>query len=417
MIKKVKSKLNSLPKSPGVYMYYDRKGDIIYIGKASILKHRVKSYFIGAHDNKTVKLVSEIADINWQVTPSVIEAIILESNLIKKYKPKYNILDKDDKSFIQIALTKEEFPRLIAIRPTDTNKEDIKIKKLFGPYTSANSIHEILSLFRRIFTYRDCSEKKFETYKKRKSPCLFYPIKLCPAPCVGKISKTEYSKTIKQMTDFLEGKKKRVISSLKRQMEYYSKKQMYEQAAIIRNRIYAFEHINDIAVIKKERSLEQYKNIPQRIEAYDISNIGSNFAVGSMVVFTGGEIDKNEYRKFRIKYLESSIKHQNDPAMIGQILDRRLNHKEWAQPNLILIDGGKGQLSAALKTTKNHKLKIPIISIAKGPSRKGFKLFKNSFADKIILEKTFIEHIRDEAHRFAISYHRKLRSKSFKNPS
>jgi excinuclease ABC subunit C len=220
-------------------------------------------------------------------------------------------------------------------------------------------------------------------------------------------------------------------------MKYYSKKQMYEDAAQIRNRMYAFEHINDIAVIKKERTLEQYKNIPERIEAYDISNIGSNFAVGSMVVLTGGEIDKNEYRKFRIihKYTDhknytnennsklhkykdridcaKQNEHQNDPAMIGQILDRRLNHKEWSYPDLILIDGGKSQLSAALKAIKNHKLKIPVIAVAKGPSRKGFKLFRNSIAQKLIIEKKFIEYVRDEAHRFAITYHRKLRASTF----
>lgn len=411
----VKQKLRELPTNPGVYRYYDREGCLIYIGKASVLKNRVKSYFMGAHDSKTEKLVSEIADIKWETTSSVIEAIILESNLIKRYKPKYNILSKDDKSFIQIALTKEEFPRFLAIRPTDKKNLDAPIQKYFGPYTNASSVKEILSIFRRIFTFRDCSKNKFEKYSKKNSHCLFYPIRLCPAPCAGKITKKDYANIVNQMVDFLEGRKKRVISSLKKQMETFSRMQMYEQAAIIRNRIFAFTHINDIALIKKERTLEQYNNIPSRIEAYDISNIGQHYAVGSMVVFTGGEIDKNEYRKFKIKYQVSSIKYQNDPAMIGQILDRRLNHQEWTYPDLILIDGGKGQLSAALKVLKNHKLKIPIIAVAKGPTRKGFQLFKNSLAVKITLEKNFIESVRDEAHRFAITYHRKLRSKSLSN--
>jgi len=428
----IKTKLKELPASPGVYTYYDRNGDIIYIGKASVLKNRVKSYFtplrqgyaeqVGGHDAKTEKLVSEIMDIKWQTTSSVIEAVILESNLIKKYQPKYNILDTDDKSFIQIALTKEEYPRLLALRPTDKNKINIKIQKYFGPYTSAASVHEILSIFRRIFTLRDCAQNKFTKHNKKQIPCLFYSINLCPAPCANKISKSDYLKIIKQMTDFLEGKKKRVILSLRRQMEYFSVRQMYENAARIRNRIFAFEHINDVAVIKRERSLEQYKNIPHRIEAYDISNIGKNFAVGSMVVFTGGEIDKAEYRKFKINYKYTNftnhtnkIKTQDDPGMIRQILDRRLYHREWLCPDLILIDGGKGQLSAALRALKMHKLKIPVIAIAKGPTRKGFALFKNSLAEKITLDKNFIEHIRDEAHRFAISYHRKLRSKSYKS--
>jgi excinuclease ABC subunit C len=420
----VKQKLKELPTNPGVYRYYDREGRLIYIGKASVLKNRVKSYFLGAHDSKTEKLVSEITDIKWEITSSVIEAIILESNLIKRYKPKYNILSKDDKSFIQIALTKEEFPRFLAIRPTDKKRLDTPIQKYFGPYTNASSVKEILSIFRRIFTFRDCSKNKFEKYSKKNIHCLFYPIRLCPAPCAGKITQKDYANIVNQMMDFLEGRKKRVIGTLKKQMQTFSRMQMYEQAAIIRNRIFAFTHINDIALIKRERTLEQYNNIPSRIEAYDISNIGKYYAVGSMIVFTGGEIDKNEYRKFKIHHKSdtyqtqnstNNTEGQNDPAMIGQILDRRLNHQEWAYPDLILIDGGKGQLSAALKVLKKHKLKIPVIAVAKGPTRKGFQLFKNSLATKITLEKNFIESVRDEAHRFAITYHRKLRSRSLSN--
>ena len=413
MINKVKNKLTNLPKSAGIYQFYDINGRIIYIGKASVLKNRVKSYFIGIHDSKTEKMIPEIADIKWQKTASTIEAIILESNLIKKYKPKYNIREKDDKSFVQIALTNEEFPRLILYRPTDKNRINYKIKKLYGPYTEGASIKEIISIFRKIFTFRDCTEFKFTRHKKKGIPCLFHPIKLCPAPCVGKISKSDYVKIIKQITDFLDGKKKRVIYSLKKQMLEFSKKQDYEKAAKIRNRIYAFEHINDLAVIKNKRPLEQYKNIPARIEAYDISNLGKDYAVASMVVFSHGEIDKPEYRKFKVQI--SKFKSQNDPGMIGQILDRRLYHLEWNKPDLIIIDGGKGQLSAALKTLKHHKQKIPVIAIAKGSSRKGYTLFKNSLSKKINLDRRFLESIRDEAHRFAIGYHRKLRSKSVKS--
>jgi len=415
------NKITAIPKSPGIYKYYDINGRIIYIGKATVLKNRVKSYFIGApldftrgkHDLKTEIMIPEITDIKWQTTESVIEAIILESNLIKKYQPKYNILSKDDKSYIQIAITNEDFPRIIPIRPTDKITNDIKIKKLYGPYTDPLSIREILSIFRKIFTYRDCSEFKFKRHHKKNNPCLYYPIKLCPAPCVGLISKHEYRIVIKHMTDILEGKSKRVISSLKKEMKILSKNQKYEEAAKIRNQIFAYEHVNDIAVIKKERPLEQIKNIPARIEAYDISNIGKDFAVGSMIVFTHGEIDKSQYRKFRIKNLESRINNQNDTANIAEMIYRRFNHPEWKKPDLILIDGGKGQLSATIKVLHDHKLKIPIIAIAKGPSRKGFSLFKNSLAKKINLDKRFLESIRDEAHRFAIRYHRNIRDKIF----
>lgn len=426
LIKNLKSKIENLPKKPGVYFYYDKDGKLIYIGKASVLKHRVGSYFVGLHDTKTEQLVSQIANIKWKITDSVIEALILESNLIKKYQPKYNIREKDDKSFVQIALTAEDFPRLVMVRPTQKEKINFKVKKYFGPYTNAGAVKEILHIFRRIFTYRDCNERKFSLHAKKNSPCLFYPLNLCPAPCVGNISKKEYEQIIKNMTDFLDGKRKRVVSDLKKEMKMYSQKQEFEKAAIIRNRIEAFTHINDVAVIKHERSLEQTKNIPERIECYDISNLGKDFAVGSMVVFTNGEINTNDYRKFRIKNEESRIKHNSkfiihnseskgDPQMMAGVINRRFNHPEWPMPNLIILDGGKGQLSIVLKTLKTKKINIPVMAVAKGPTRKNFTLFKNAQAKNIVLDRKFIERVRDEAHRFAISYHRHLKNKSVKN--
>ncbi len=406
----IQDKLDKLPKSPGVYFYYDKNRKLIYIGKASVLKHRVNSYFIGAHDIKTEKLVSEIRDIKWQETKSVIEALILESNLIKKHQPKYNIQEKDDKSFVQIALTDEDFPRFVVFRPTEKEKVGAKINKYFGPYTSTSAVNEILNILRKVFTYRDCSKYKFSRFAKKMSPCLYYPINLCPAPCAGYISKEEYNEIVKQITDFLSGKRKRVISELKKQMDKYSKTKEYEKAAQIRDRIYAFEHINDVALIKQERSLEQYSNIPGRIEVYDISNLGSQFAVGSMVVFENGEVNKDEYRKFKIK----TVIEQNDTQMMAEVISRRFGNN-WEKPDLMILDGGKGQLSAVLKTLKDKKIKIPVIAVAKGPTRKGFRLFKNNLAKNIVLDRKFIERMRDEAHRFAINYQRKLQQKSIKS--
>lgn len=411
MIDKIKKIIKKLPKKPGVYEYYDKNGHIIYIGKASILKHRISSYFTKANDLKTERLVSEICNIKIKETKTVIEALILESNLIKKYKPKYNIREKDDKSFIQIVLTDEKFPSFLVVRPTQKEKlKNIKIKKYFGPYTDALSAKEILKILRKIFGFRDCSNYKFNQYKKRKNACLYYSINLCPAPCINKISKLDYKQTVKNISDILDGKQKKVIRILKKQMKEFSNKKKFEEAAQIRDRIFAFEHINDVALIKKERSLEQNKNIPNRIEAYDISNIGKDFAVGSMVVFTSGEIDTDQYRKFRIK----TIFKQNDPAMMAEIIKRRFKYQEWEKPDLIILDGGKGQLSFVLNALRTLKLKIPIIALAKGPSRKGFALFKNKLAKNIYLEKKFIESIRDEAHRFAIKYHRELKIKSIR---
>lgn len=439
--KNLNLKLKNLRKVPGVYFYYDSNDRIIYIGKASVLKHRVNSYFVGAHDTKTEQLISEIADVKWQETKSVIEALILESNLIKKHKPKYNIREKDDKSFVQIALTKEDFPRFLTIRPTEKDKLKVQIKKYFGPYTNGSAVKEILSIIRRVFTFRDCTTTKFNKYKKSGAPCLNYPINLCPAPCNDYISKNEYSQIVKQISDLLSGKTGNVIRSLKKQMKEFSEKNEYEKAAKIRDRIWAFKHINDVAAIKKERSLEQYENIPNRIEVYDISNMGEDHVVGSMVVFIGGEVSKKDYRLFKIKNQQLKINNKilenndedsshlrsnnkgiihnteykiqtpkGDPARMAQVIRRRFGN-DWTKPDLIILDGGKGQLSAVLKELKIKKLKIPVIAVAKGPTRKGFQLFKNSLAKNIVLDRKFIEHMRDEAHRFAINYQRKLARK------
>lgn len=419
-------KNKNLPKQPGVYIFYNKNKQIIYIGKASVLKHRVGSYFVGAHDNKTTALISEINDIKYKITNSTIEALILESNLIKKYQPKYNVREKDDKSFIQIILTKEKFPKFIATRATNIKSIKKPIKKIYGPYTDIKSVNEILQYLRKIFPFRDCTDYKFKRQKKLNQPCIYHSLNLCPAPCVNYINEKKYKETIKQINNFLEGKNKKIINYFKKQMTLYAKKQAYEQAAQIRNKIFALEHINDIAFIKSQRPLEQSTNIPKRIECYDISNmpVSKNnkaeiYAVGSMIVFENGEMEKSQYRKFKIKYsFDKNTKNKyiqtNDPAMISQVVERRLHHKEWQMPDLIILDGGKTQLSAVSKIFIDKKIKLPLIAIAKGPTRKGFKLFRNNLAKNIILDKKFLESIRDEAHRFAIKYLRKRQIKSIK---
>lgn len=437
--KKIQSILKNLPKSPGVYFYYDKNGKLIYVGKASVLKHRVNSYFVGVHDNKTEELVSQISNIKYRVTNTVIEALVLESNLIKKYQPKYNIREKDDKSFVQIVQSAEDFPRFVAVRPTQRERINFKIKKYFGPYTNSGAVKEIMQVLRKLFTYRDCTQAKFARHKKSGNACLYHSIGLCPAPCTEKISKQDYAKIVSRIDDFLLGKSKRAITSLNKQMNTYAKNQNFEQAAIVRDRIEAYKHINDVAAIKEDRSFEQTKNIPERIECYDISNIGDKFVVGSMVVFTGGEIDKNEYRKFKIenvnfKYQNANICHSElseeselnrsfaitqddklvgDPQRMANVIDRRFNHPEWSMPNLIILDGGKGQMSMVAKILRDRKIKIPVMAVAKGPTRKNFTLFKNAQAKNIVLDRKFIERVRDEAHRFAIAYHRKLKNKIY----
>lgn len=450
-ILKLKLKLKNLPATPGVYYFYNQHDHIIYVGKAASLKNRVKSYFIGVHDNKTTHLVSQITNLKYRITDSVIEALILEANEIKRLKPKYNILLKDDKSFAYIFLTREDFPRLFVDRITSTltltlrecQCGAVKVQK-FGPFTEGGSAQKALEILRRIFGFRDCNTRKFNLYKKKNQPCLFGSIKLCPAPCVENISKDDYKKIIHEIVLFLSGKKKTLITRLKKQMVLASRHQEFELASKIRDKVFALEHIQDVALIKEERPLEQLRSIPHRIEAYDISNLpagrqglSGQFATGSMVVFTDGVMDKKEYRKFRIKYCSPSLRggnptkqsnnnkiatpcwarndnQKNDPTMLAQVVARRLNHPEWPMPDLILLDGGKGQLSAVMKILKNHRKKIPMIALAKGPTRKGFRLFRNTNAKNLTLDKKLLEYLRDEAHRFAISYHRKLRTLDIK---
>lgn len=410
----LKLKISNLPTEPGVYYFYNKYGRILYVGKASVLKNRVKSYFIGVHDNKTEVLVSQISDIKYQVTDSVLESIILETNEIKRLKPKYNIREKDDKSYNYIFLTGEEYPRFF-IERAPWKDSNIKISQKFGPFTSGLQAKAALQILRRIFGFRDCNERKFNLYQKRQKPCLFFALNLCFAPCTGKIDKKTYHEIILEIKEFLTGKKKNLIKRLEQQMNIASRHQKYELAVQIRNKIQSLQYIQDVALIKKEKPFEQYRMIPKRIEAYDISNLPAGrqayLTTGSMIVFTSGQVDKSQYRKFRIKNYELRIKGQNDPAMLAEIIERRFNHPEWTKPDLIILDGGKGQLSAVLKVLREKSIKIPVIAVAKGPSRKGYRLFKNALAEKIILDKKFIESIRDEAHRFAISYHRKLRAR------
>lgn len=409
----LKNIIKDLPKTPGVYKFYNKLGRIIYIGKASNLKNRVSSYFNSTsldsardkHDLKTEKLVSRIANLKYETTNSVLEALILEANLIKRHQPHYNIKQKDDKTFANIYITKEYFPRIFVSRPTDLQTKKLQPNKLksYGPYLSTEDVREALRILRKIFKFRDCSDNKFKIHQKRNQHCLFYPLNLCSAPCVGKIDKNNYKKDINKVILFLEGKNKKLINKLRKEMAQTSKKQNYELAAKLRNEIFALSHVNDSSLIQNNR-LVANNRLPNRIEAYDISNIGKHFAVGSMVVFTNGEIDKNEYRKFKIK----SVEGQNDLKMLEEILARRKKHQEWLTPNLIIVDGGKNQLRIVEKIFP----KFAIIAVSKDSRHNPSKVIKNRFAKNINLEQKLIFRIDIEAHRFAIKYHRKLRTKN-----
>jgi len=546
--------INSLPKKPGVYLFKDDNGRVIYIGKAKILYNRVRSYFLNKENlnisNPKASYFSEkINAIDYLVTDSEVEALILELNLIKKYRPKFNADLKDDKSFPFIAITcEEEYPRLII-----TRNKNIKGAKYFGPYTNVHAVREIVEYLKKIFLLRDC--KKAKPGKQGNKPCLNFHIGLCSGPCTSKKGNIEYKKNIDYIILFLKGKNKNIIKSLVLEMNKSAEKMDYEKAAIIKSRIELigeiynnqkifiggedawdfiamsadagvaaaslfmyrqgelagfnnititnfgvenqqeimsdflikyYENINNMPNIiyipfetedmyvlmeyfkktkgkkieikvprtgenrsimemaqknsilflekkkyEKESNFNQVfnditdlqkalklKNIPRRIECYDVSNLGSSFPVGSMVVFIDGVPARDNYRHFKIKTVEG----QDDFKMIQELLMRRLKYLSnskieieesfYQKPDLIIIDGGRGQLSAAVEVFADCGVTdlIDLVSLAK----KEEIIFSNIFKDGISFEKgknfmRLIIRIRDETHRFSVGFHQKLR--------
>ncbi|MBU2025903.1 MAG: UvrB/UvrC motif-containing protein [Patescibacteria group bacterium] len=399
------SQQKKLPSCPGVYLFLDKAGRVIYIGKAAVLKTRVASYLRPNTDRKTSQLVERARKIKRLKTGTALEALFLEAKLIKKHQPQYNIKQKDDKTSAYLIITREKFPRLEITRPTALHR--FKIKKSYGPFASKKEIEQALKILRRVFPYHSLGP-----FKK---PCFHYQIGLCPGPCAGKITPKLYQKNIKNLCLIFQGKKSRVISRLKKQMRKLSREQNFEKAAAIRDTILSLKNLQDINPDQKQTvEWKIIKNIPQRLEAYDISNLGGKYATGSMVVFTYGRPDKAEYRKFKIRPENpESQKIQNGPddtGMLRHVLKRRFNNN-WPRPSVIFIDGGLGQIRAAQETLHSLGLKIPIFSAAKGPGRKNFRVYKSH--KNIQINRDLLKQASAEAHRFAIKYHQKLREKNF----
>lgn len=415
----IKNYLKKLPQDPGIYRFFDVDGNTIYIGKAINLKNRVKSYFqnnIGVFGAKAT-MIPQITKIKWQITSSEAEALILEANLVKKHQPKFNVLLRDDKTYFYVAITKENFPKIKIIHKNQIRNSQSVIRNFVGPFTDGTALRQTLKLLRQAFPFCTC-----KTPHKR--PCLNYQIGKCTGICCTqnpkfwhfKTTPTEYRKNIKRIIKVLLGEKSEIAEQLELEMKKASQKHQFELAAKLRDQLWQLENIFSHRQVVRdetriERGLVELANIlkietPKRIEAYDISNIQGKHAVGSMVVFTNGQPDKSQYRKFKIK----TITGANDVWMLKEIVSRRLRHKEWPTPNLLLIDGGQAQLNIAQLALKQIKLNLPVISLAKKEEiihtpQKPINLKKDSPALQIL------QQARDEAHRFAISYHKKLRNK------
>lgn len=383
-----------IPSSPGVYLMKDVHGEILYIGKAANLYRRVSSYFLRPHDTRIEKLVSEIKKISFQETDSALEALVLEAKLIKQEQPPYNIREKDDKSFLFIEITKEDFPRVLLVRGKNPHQG-----KRFGPFVSSTDAREALHILRKIFPWNTHLP---DHIGKQKRPCFDYQMGLCPGTCMGFITKKDYAENIKNLLLFLSGKKKSLLKNLEKKMQQASEILAFERAKKYRGQIFALNHIQDSLFIKKDEYREENMDNEFRIEGYDISNISGTDAVGSLVVFSNNLPRKNEYKKFIIK----TVQGQNDTAMLREVLLRRFKNN-WPLPNLIFVDGGKPQVSAVLRALDESGISVPVVGIAKGPTRK-----KVEFIGTVpsgVLKETLI-HVRDEAHRFAISFHRARRS-------
>lgn len=407
-------KIQKFPHAPGVYFFYDAKGTLIYVGKATSLRDRVKSYYAGKRTFRPIEMMMEqVSKIKIQQTDSVLEAVILEANCIHDLQPKYNVLGKDDKSWNYIVLTKEDYPQLKTMRQHDyvqLTQKQIKEKfaYIFGPYPGLNA-RATLKLLRRMFQVSKCKGDE-------KRACLYYQMGQCLGVCIEEITPTQYkTKVIGPLVQFLKGNKKRLIKTLEKRMQKASDRQDFEEAARLRNQILQLQKIHDVALLNKSFfgnvGFEYRKSSMgiQRIEGYDISNLGSTGKVGSMVVFSHKEPLKSAYRKFKIKTVEG----QSDVDCMEEVLVRRLKHPEWIYPQLFLIDGGKPQVNRVKRVLQTFGIDIPVVGIAKGPRRKKNE-FTFSSPSKTLIHwvndnQEVLIKVRDEAHRIAVKYQRSLR--------
>lgn len=434
--KKIEQKL---PDLPGVYFFLgskkDSKKEILYIGKATSLRDRVKSYFskdlIVTRGGLVQQMIQDVKSVDFQVTDSVLEALILENNLIKKYQPHANTKEKDDKSFNHVIITREKFPQVLLVRGKNVGQEIHQqfIKYDFGPYPQGSQLKEALKIVRKIFPFRDarCLPAQEQIARGRTPrPCFNRQIGLCPGVCTGEISEKEYARTINHIRLFFEGKKQALIKSLEKEMAQYAKKQEFEKAGEIKHTLFALAHIQDVSLIKENYKDVQYnmasgremdfrdqnKNNQKvfRIEAYDIAHLSGKNMTGAMIVLEDGEFNKAEYRKFKIK----TVDRANDVAALREVLERRFAHFEWRIPDVVVVDGNEVQKRAAESLIKEIfnkskiKSKIEVVAVVKNEHHKPRAIIgKSEIVDRFEKE---ILLANNEAHRFVIAYHKKLRS-------
>lgn len=412
----LEEKLKELPKTPGVYFHKDKSGEIIYVGKAANLRNRVRQYFqkSRAFDPKTDALVADIADTDWLELETELDALFVEAEMIRRYMPKYNILLRDDKSFVYVRIDiNSSYPSVtFTRRPLDDGA------KYYGPFLSKFTINKALKYLRRVFPYSTHSPTNIP-----KRACLQAQLGLCPGLEADMTSLPDYKKNLSQLAQYITGRRKKLITEIEKQMNAHAKASEFEEAAKARNKLFALKRLDNQIIFGDRESMDISKdhglvelgsllgiNPPRRIEGFDISHMQGTDTVASMVVFSSGVPDKGEYRKFK-----SRIKGNDDFAHMREVMTRRfsnINIKKWGKPDMILIDGGKGQVGSALQILNELSINIPLIGLAKRyeeiivPREGNFEvvvLKPSSDALKLL------QRIRDESHRFAVSYHSTLK--------
>lgn len=411
--------IKQLPDRPGVY-FFKRGKEILYIGKAASLRDRVRSYFskqtvAESRGPRVAQLPHLATRVDYVATGSVLEALILEAALIKKYQPPYNTREKDDKSFLSVVVTKEVWPRVLVLRGNNLSQDStlgnskgrtFLTSATFGPFPHGNELRTAMKIIRKIFPFRDYCQP---TVGK---PCFNAQIGLCPGVCTGQINHRDYQKIIRQLILFLSGQRTTLIKNLAREMKQLARAEKFEEAKIARDRLFALRHIQDIALLKnvgRRASNITTANITSkiRIEAYDVAHTSGRGAVGAMVVVKDGEAIKNEYRKFKLR--GAARRQSNDIANLQEILERRFNHPEWPRPNLVVVDGGRAQLNVAKKFLAARALNIPVVATVKDERHRPRAILGHRPLSNI--DERAILFANSEAHRFALGYHRRLRGK------
>jgi excinuclease ABC subunit C len=405
-------KTKKMPNTSGVYFFRDARGKVLYVGKATSLKQRVRSYFsddlIKTRGSRIVDMVTRAKTVTWEDTDSVLEALVLEGGYIKKFQPFYNIEGKDDKSWNYVVVTREVVPRVLLVREKDfrARLHNKHYDAVFGPYPNGGELKEALRIVRRIFPFFDTKRPVTGLVSRMtRGKIEFYQqIGLYPKYDTGE-AQDAYGRNIKHIKLFFSGKKKELLKSLEKGMYALARAERFEEASNAKRQIFALRHIQDISLIKRESAVWNMAfGGNRRIEAYDIAHLSGKDMVGVMVVVDGGEIQKSEYRKFNVKSVEGS----NDTEALREILNRRFGHTEWALPRIVVVDGGKAQINVTKRVLVEFGYDIPVLSVVKNEKHKpkgilgGTKKVREEYGHEILLANA-------EAHRFAIGFHRKRR--------